>query len=59
MSSGVMHQIRVHAASVGLPLLGDKLYGGGGSGRFWLHHSRLGGWPGEAPELPVPEEWPS
>lgn len=56
MSTGVMHQIRVHAASVGLPLAGDRLYGGGGDGRFRLHHRRIDGWPGDAPELP--EDWP-
>ena len=55
MSTGVMHQIRVHAASVGLPLAGDRLYGGGGTGRFWLHHRRIEGWPGDAPE--IPEHW--
>jgi 23S rRNA pseudouridine1911/1915/1917 synthase len=45
LSSGVMHQIRVHAAFVGIPLLGDKLYGGGDTPadapdglRFYLHH---------------------
>ena len=29
MRTGVMHQIRLHAASVGLALAGDRLYGGG------------------------------
>jgi len=63
MSSGVMHQIRVHAASAGLSLLGDQLYGGsedpGGQGRFYLHHARVQGWPSSAvPQLPVPEFWP-
>jgi len=29
MSTGVMHQIRVHAAFVGLVLAGDPIYGGG------------------------------
>ena len=29
MSTGVMHQIRVHAAFVGLVLAGDPVYGGG------------------------------
>jgi 23S rRNA pseudouridine1911/1915/1917 synthase len=63
MSSGVMHQIRIHAASAGLPLLGDRLYGGSedprGGGRFYLHHSGLEGWPSsELPSLDLPAEWP-
>lgn len=47
ITTGVMHQIRVHAAFVGLPLLGDHLYGGGKvsaaeAGRtFCLHHVGL------------------
>jgi len=41
--TGVMHQIRAHAASVGLALRGDRLYGGRGEGPFRLHHSRLEG----------------
>ncbi len=43
MRTGVMHQIRVHAAFVGIALSGDKLYGGGGDGRFLLHHVGLEG----------------
>lgn len=49
MSTGVMHQIRVHAAFIGIPLLGDKLYGGGETPatapeglRFFLHHVGMG-----------------
>jgi 23S rRNA-/tRNA-specific pseudouridylate synthase len=42
ITTGVMHQIRVHAAFVGLPLLGDRLYGGGPGG-FRLHHVGLSG----------------
>ncbi len=29
MRSGVMHQIRVHAAFLGIAIMGDRLYGGG------------------------------
>lgn len=46
IETGVMHQIRAHLASVGLPLLGDTLYGGAPSPRIWLHAERL--------ELPLP-----
>jgi 23S rRNA-/tRNA-specific pseudouridylate synthase len=58
-----MHQVRLHAASVGLPILGDRLYGGapapdGGADRFYLHHRRIDGWPGAAPEIPEPDDWP-
>jgi 23S rRNA pseudouridine1911/1915/1917 synthase len=61
--TGVMHQIRVHAASVGLPLLGDRRYGGGAGldGQpvdFFLHHIGLIG-PGlTPPEDPLPDFWP-
>lgn len=48
MSTGVMHQIRVHAAFLGIPILGDKLYGGGPTPHdaprgltFFLHHVGL------------------
>ncbi len=63
MSTGVMHQVRVHAAAAGLALLGDKLYGGSpdplGNGRFYLHHATLQGWPSDPlPELPIPGDWP-
>lgn len=35
--TGVMHQIRVHAAALGLPLDGDTIYGGA-EGEFRLQH---------------------
>lgn len=60
ITTGVMHQIRVHAAFAGVPLLGDTLYGGepslSGPG-FYLHHAHLKGL-GACPFLPPPSEWP-
>ena len=35
--TGRTHQIRVHLAHLGRPILGDALYGGAPSGRLWLH----------------------
>jgi 23S rRNA pseudouridine1911/1915/1917 synthase len=64
--TGVMHQVRVHAAAVGLALLGDRIYGGRPwpQGRhppegvpFLLHHAGLLG-PGFAsPGVEVPDLW--
>ncbi|MEN9676052.1 MAG: hypothetical protein RIS76_1948 [Verrucomicrobiota bacterium] len=39
--TGRTHQIRVHAAGEGWPILGDPLYGGGPAGRLHLHAARL------------------
>ncbi len=39
--TGRTHQIRVHLASRGLPILGDQLYGGSSASRLYLHAARL------------------
>ena len=39
--TGRTHQIRVHLASRGLPILGDTLYGGTAAKRMYLHASHL------------------
>ena len=41
LHTGRTHQIRVHLASKGLPLLGDELYGGKPAKRLYLHASHL------------------
>ena len=59
MKTGVMHQIRVHAAFAGIALLGDSLYGGGKPlstfpSSFALHHFKMGEWE----RAPLPLWWP-
>jgi 23S rRNA pseudouridine1911/1915/1917 synthase len=39
--TGRTHQIRVHLAFLGRPVLGDGLYGGQSSDRLWLHAWKL------------------
>jgi 23S rRNA pseudouridine1911/1915/1917 synthase len=39
--TGRTHQIRVHLAHLGNPVLGDALYGGEPSDQFWLHAWKL------------------
>jgi len=63
MSTGVMHQIRVHAAFAGLALAGDRIYGGGEwqadrpeRVAFALHHCGLSG-PDLHPTPVVPPGW--
>jgi 23S rRNA-/tRNA-specific pseudouridylate synthase len=62
ITTGVMHQIRVHAAWVGIPLRGDQRYGGGAptdtSIPFLLHHIGLTGPDLDPPRAPVPDFWP-
>ena len=45
LETGRTHQIRVHLASIGRPVVGDRLYGGRpdplGAGRMWLHAFEL------------------
>jgi 23S rRNA (cytosine1962-C5)-methyltransferase len=39
--TGRTHQIRVHAAEAGIPVLGDSLYGGAPGARVFLHAAEL------------------
>ena len=41
LHTGRTHQIRVHLASRGLPILGDELYGGKPAQRMYLHAAHL------------------
>ncbi len=56
MHTGVMHQIRVHAAFVGLPLVGDRTYGGAPAEHHLLHHVGLRG-PGIASAPVQTPDW--
>jgi len=62
ITTGVMHQIRVHAAFVGIPLRGDKRYGGGqpidANTPFLLHHLGMTGPDLCPPKAPMPDTWP-
>lgn len=39
--TGRTHQIRVHLSSVGMPVLGDVLYGGANAQRIYLHAKKI------------------
>lgn len=49
ITTGRMHQIRVHLALLGLSILGDDLYDGRPASRLWLHAESI-----ECAEEPLP-----
>jgi 23S rRNA-/tRNA-specific pseudouridylate synthase len=53
ITTGVTHQIRVHAAFLGIPIQGDPIYGQGQGPILCLHHAGLSG-PGGFHTDPVP-----
>ena len=57
ITTGVMHQIRVHLAHLGLPIVGDATYRGRESSRLWLHAWKLE-LGGRRIEAPLPQDWP-
>lgn len=61
IASGRTHQIRIHLASLGHPVVGDKLYGAtvaSGAERHALHAARLtlGGTPRQVFRAPLPQD---
>jgi 23S rRNA-/tRNA-specific pseudouridylate synthase len=61
MRTGVTHQLRVHLAAVGHPVLGDRRYGPAGADAPWHHLHALAVTDDDdaLPELraPFPEHW--
>ncbi len=55
--TGVMHQIRVHLAHLGLPIVGDPIYRGRPGVRLWLHAWKLE-LAGRRIVAPLPIDWP-
>lgn len=63
MRTGVMHQIRIHAAFAGIGLLGDRLYGGGEApeyfpSHFALHHYGVQYSKWNVQKISLPKWWP-
>lgn len=56
--TGRTHQLRVHLASLGFPIVGDALYGGAAGPRCLLHARRLEV-NGARWEAPVPADFPA
>jgi tRNA pseudouridine32 synthase/23S rRNA pseudouridine746 synthase len=57
--TGRSHQLRVHLAAVGFPIVGDRLYGGAPAARLMLHAWRLvlrHPWSGEELSLQAGDE---
>jgi 23S rRNA pseudouridine1911/1915/1917 synthase len=57
IQSGVTHQIRVHAAFVGMPILGDRIYGGGRDVTLRLHHVGVEGPDGFRSDKVMAPQW--
>lgn len=61
IETGVRHQIRVHLAAHGFPIVGDITYKGHASARMWLHSWKLALPKKDGStlmiEAPLPENW--
>jgi RluA family pseudouridine synthase len=60
--TGRQHQLRVHMAHLGCPILGDRLYGGAPAGRLMLHAESIAfRHPGTGEPVifraPIPPDW--
>ena len=55
--TGRTHQLRVHLAALGSPILGDMRYGGNAHPRLMLHAEKLSVTAPLPPALPEPVTW--